>query len=222
MRLQIFISVFLIVTVLITGCIEGSTDTAGMNESAMELPTDAAEINESLMELQVITADMQSGIYELSLALENQSMALENVSDATIELDKHTGSYKMNESSINLPKIAYASGQFEASARHSQEAQEYFASAQGNVSNSSLFEILSVSERIYDYTSVTHFVKHLADAGVNFTAELQKPEPDPWWSVAYHGLLYTWLEQQDAAFDRAGINRTDLHAYLGKSFTAPI
>jgi hypothetical protein len=174
------------------------------------------------MELQVITVNMQSGIYELSLALENQSMALENVSDATIELDKHTGRYKMNVSSIVLPKIEYAAGQFEASARHSQKAQEYFAYAQGNVSNSSLFEILSVSERIYDYASVTHFVKHLADAGVNFTAGLRKPEPDPWWSVTFHGGLYTWRDHQDAAFDRTGINRTNLNAYLGGSSTTPL
>lgn len=187
------ISVLLIAAILAAGCIEDPTDAAGVNESAMEL--------------QVIAADMQSGIHELSLALENQSMALENVSDAAIEFDERTGGYKMNESSIILPRVEYAAGQFEDSARHARKAQEYFASAQGKVSNRSVAKI------VYNYTSVTHFVKNLADAGVNFTAELQKPEPDPWWSVVYHGGVYTWLGHQDAAFDRTGINRTDLSAY---------
>lgn len=193
MKARISILIFIIATILATGCVEE--------------PTGAAEMNESAMDLQVIAADMQSGIYELSLALENQSMALENVSDATIELDDHTGNYRMNESSIILPRIECASGQFEESARHSQKAEEIFASAQGKVSNR------SVSKIVYNYTSVTHFVKNLADAGVNFTTELQKPEPDPWWSVVYHGGVYTWLGHQDAAFERTGINRTDLSAY---------
>jgi len=115
MTVRIILSAFLITTLLTAACIEDPADTAEMNESALEL--------------QVIAADMQSGIDELSLALQNQSMALENISDATIESDERTGDRKMNESSIILPKIEYASGQFEASAYHSQKAKEYFASA---------------------------------------------------------------------------------------------
>jgi len=193
MTVRIILSAFLITTLLTAACIEDPADTAEMNESALEL--------------QVIAADMQSGIDELSLALQNQSMALENISDATIESDERIGDLKMNESSIILPKIEYASGQFEASAYHSQKAKEYFASAEGKVSNRSVLEI------VRDYAYLAFYAKALADNGVKFTTELQKPEPDPWWSVTYHGGVYTVFEYQKKTFARTGINRTDLYAY---------
>jgi ABC-type transport system substrate-binding protein len=200
MKVRIFLSALLIAAILFAGCI-------GKPAKMLKASKYSMESDESAVQLQEIAEDMQSGIDELSLALENQSMALENISDATIELDERTGDYTMNESSIILPRIAYASGQFEASARHSQNAKEYFASAQEKVSDGSVLGI------VRDYDSVTFYVKSLADAGVNFTTELQKPEPDSWWSVAYHGGVYTWLMHQDEAFIRTGINRTDLHAY---------
>lgn len=194
MIVRIILSAFLIVVLLTAACIEGPADTVDANTT---------ETNESALELQAIAADMQSGIDELSLALRNQSMALENISDATIE----SGDYKMNESSIILPKIKYASGQFEASAYHSRKAKEYFASAEGKVSNRSVLRM------VRDYAYLAFYAKVLADNGVNFTAELQKPEPDPWWSVTYHGGVYTMLEYQKKTFTRTGINRTDLYAY---------